>query len=82
MLPTLEPGDLVIIDPARRGAVGSIVVARLGDGRKVCKRVASRGDHSVSLRSDNALEGSDSRHFGSLDPADVLGEVRLTRPWR
>jgi len=82
MCPTLEPGDLVIVDPTRKGEVGSIVVAELMTGCKVVKRVGSKGDTTVSLTSDNPHEGVDSRQLGSFDVTQIVGEVTLTWPWR
>jgi phage repressor protein C with HTH and peptisase S24 domain len=82
MWPTLEPGDLVFVDPARPGEIGDIVVAELMTGRKVVKRIASKGDRTVALGSDNPTEATDSRELGSLHVSNVKGQVVMTWPWR
>lgn len=82
MWPTLEPGDRVFIDPERRGEIGDIVVAELMTGRKVVKRISSKGTASVALGSDNPAEATDSRELGSLPLSNVKGQVVMTWPWR
>jgi nickel-type superoxide dismutase maturation protease len=82
MTPTLQPGDRVFVCPSRLAQEGELVVARLPDGAAVVKRLASRGRGTFALRSDNPLEGSDSRHFGSLPDEAMVGPVVLTWPWR
>ncbi len=80
MLPTLEPGWFVLMDPAGSPAKGQIVVARHPDGSStvVVKRVQRvADDHSVWVLSDNADSGNDSRHFGPIQAAEILGVVTL-----
>lgn len=79
MLPTLEEGDLVGVLPAQ-GCLPEldslVVVTDPADSeRMLVKRVVSAGRASFSVRSDNPLEGRDSRHFGSLGAADLVGTV-------
>ena len=78
MLPTLAPGEYVV---ARRGTPprpGAVVVVRRPD-RLVVKRVTRlTGDGRVWVQGDNDAVTTDSRTFGPVERADVLGEVR----WR
>ena len=77
MLPTLAPGEWLLVRrgvPARPGAV---VVVRLA-GRLVVKRVTRVGDDGVWVEGDNAAASDDSRTFGAVAPRDMVGEVR----WR
>jgi nickel-type superoxide dismutase maturation protease len=82
MLPILEPGDEVLIDPKayrRRSPLpGDIVVARHPHQRDLCviKRVESVLDGgSCRLRGDNPDESTDSRAFGDVSPSQILGCV-------
>lgn len=82
MLPTLEPGDLVLVDRAAyrsvRPAVGDVVVAQHPHERNVTliKRIgAVEPDGRLYLLSDNPREGTDSRTFGTVDAASILGRV-------
>ncbi len=79
MLPTLEPGDFVLIDPTP-GLVsdGSIVVAHHPEDRgllvvKRCRIVAE----GLWLTSDNQGEGSDSARFGPVAADAILGRVTM-----
>ena len=78
MVPALAPGEQVL---ARRGVPprpGAVVVIRR-EGRYVVKRVVRRtGDGGVWVEGDNAAVSTDSRTYGAVPAADVVGEVR----WR
>jgi len=82
MLPLLQPGDLLFVDMhayrARTPQPDDLVVALHPHQpkRKIIKRVtAVMSDGRYFLSSDNALEGSDSRSFGSLPITHILGRV-------
>jgi phage repressor protein C with HTH and peptisase S24 domain len=80
MLPTLAPGDRLLMRYGAAPATGRLVVARFADGTTVVKRVAERRDRGWWLLSDNAEEGTDSRHRGPVPDADIAGVV-LLRVW-
>jgi phage repressor protein C with HTH and peptisase S24 domain len=85
MLPTLRPGDRVLLDYRRRPRPGGLVVARLPGGVVAVKRAEERrmtelGEPGWWLVSDNAAEGSDSRHYGVVPEDDVLAVV-VRRIW-
>lgn len=83
MVPTLRPGDWLLVDPDAFGPrgpmVGDLVVARdpRWQARLIVKRVASVGpDGGVVLCGDAPDASTDSRVFGAVAPDDLLG-----RPW-
>jgi phage repressor protein C with HTH and peptisase S24 domain len=85
MLPTLEPGDRLLVQYGAPVTAGRLVVARFPDGALVVKRAAqARETRSGSpgwwLLSDNPDEGVDSRHRGAIAAADVVAVVRA-RAW-
>ncbi len=82
MLPTLKPGDLVLVDVRafrlRDPAPDEIIVARhpRQEGLTLINRVGFVDEAGrVFLRSDNPREGSDSRQFGAVAPDAILGRV-------
>lgn len=81
MVPTLEDGWFVLVDPERVPVEGELVVARhpeRDDGLLVVKRVAAvESDGRLDLRSDNPDAGTDSRTWGPVEPAAIEGTVTL-----
>jgi nickel-type superoxide dismutase maturation protease len=83
MRPGLEPGDWLLVDPrgfARRAPRPSELVA-IPDPREpsrwLVKRVAGvTDDGRLELAGDDPGSSTDSREFGPVDPATVIG-----RPW-
>ena len=82
MLPALRPGDRVLVvgglGPWRpRLRTGDLVA--LADprdpARLMVKRVAALAGDRVDVRGDNAAASTDSRHFGPVDRAAVVGRV-------
>ena len=82
MLPYLQPGNVVFINRAayrhRLPTPGDIVVARHPSERgvRIIKRVESvtpEGDCFVV--SDNSIEGTDSRAFGTIAADKIIGRV-------
>ena len=80
MLPTLRPGDRLLVSYRRRPRPGDIVVARFVDGTVAVKRAAEPRGPGWWLLSDNASAGTDSRHRGVVADADVWGTA-LVRVW-
>ncbi|MCW2854059.1 MAG: peptidase [Nocardioides sp.] len=80
MLPTLRPGDRLLVSYRRRPSVGDVVVASFPDGTLVVKRAAERRTTGWWLLSDNLAAGVDSRHRGAVADDDVRGVV-LGRAW-
>jgi len=82
MAPTLLPGDRLLV---RRGVGPLRATIRVGDlvavvdprrpDRTMVKRVAGFTAGGVIVHGDNAAASTDSRHFGPVDPAAVLGRV-------
>ena len=77
MLPTLAPGEWVIVRRDVAPRAGALVLVRR-PGRLVVKRVVRLAEDGVWVEGDNAEASTDSRTFGPVNAADVLGEVR----WR
>lgn len=80
MEPALHPGDRLLVAYGRAPRPGQVVLARLGDGTVVVKRVAERRERGWWLLSDNLVDGVDSRHRGAVPAHDVLAVV-LGRCW-
>lgn len=77
MRPTLEPGDRLLVVPARPVRVGDVVA--VGDPREAArtmlKRVAARGPAGVTVLGDNAAASTDSRSLGPLPAAALRGRA-------
>ncbi|HET8665614.1 MAG TPA: S24/S26 family peptidase [Nocardioides sp.] len=85
MLPTLAPGDRLLVRYAARVSPGRLVLARFPDGTLAVKRAVERrptrtGEPGWWLLSDNAEAGVDSRHRGVIAERDVVAVV-LARLW-
>lgn len=85
MLPTLAPGDRLLVRYGRMPSAGEVVVARFVDGTVAVKRAdraqsTRTGQPGWWLLSDNPVEGVDSRHRGPVPAADVWGVVQA-RLW-
>ncbi len=86
MLPTLHPGDLLLVQYGAPVTTGRLVLARFPDRvltvkRAVEARETRTGDPGWWLLSDNPEVGVDSRHRGVIAEADVVATV-LVRLWR
>jgi nickel-type superoxide dismutase maturation protease len=79
MVPTLRPGDCLLVRPGGRVSAGSVVVARFPalPDLLVVKRAVRREGDGWWVESDNPLVTDDSRRYG---PAEVLARVVL-RYW-
>jgi nickel-type superoxide dismutase maturation protease len=79
MLPTLRPGDCLVVSSGARVRPGDVVVARFLARPEllVVKRVVRQADGGWWVESDNPSVTDDSRRYG---PAQVLSRVVL-RYW-
>ena len=84
MLPTLQEGQVVLVDPRaykrERPKVGDVVIATdpRKPERKIVKRVVSASEYDgYYLFGDNAniAESTDSRVFGAVTAEHILGRV-------
>jgi nickel-type superoxide dismutase maturation protease len=78
MLPTLKPGERVLIDPGGPFEVGAVVLARhpFRRGLRIVKRIREiTPEGRYFLVGDNAPESTDSRSFGTLAAKDILGRA-------
>jgi nickel-type superoxide dismutase maturation protease len=79
MLPTLQPGDRVLLRRRRRrghlapGTLVAFVDPRPGETRLVVKRVVAVDGDQVRVLGDNPSASTDSRTYGPLD--------RVSIPW-
>lgn len=87
MIPTLNDGDLVIVDRelSRVPLEGTIVAARPAglDGKAVVKRVSAVSANQLVLLGDNPSDSLDSRRLGPVHQKELLGSVSCRLwPWR
>lgn len=77
MLPTLAPGDRLVLVRAGRLRAGDVVAAHApgGGGHLLVKRVADTDGGRVVLCGDNPAASTDSRHFGPVARSAVVGRV-------
>jgi nickel-type superoxide dismutase maturation protease len=81
MLPTLQPGEDVLVMPVHTATMlspGDIVICLhpLTPSLRMVKRISEIFyDGSCYVLSDNTAEGTDSRSFGVLDRTLIVGRV-------
>jgi len=77
MLPTLAPGDRLVLVRCARPAPGDLVAVPdpRDPARVLVKRVAAVDGDRVELRGDNPARSTDSRAFGSVPVAALRGRV-------
>lgn len=80
MLPTLRPGDRLLVRYDATPRPGQVVVARFPDGVLAVKRATERRPAGWWLRGDNPDVGVDSRHRGAIPDDDIVAVVRA-RVW-
>ncbi len=94
MEPTLPAHSYVLIEvwpplkplrgpPRKPLGVGDVVVVNHPSKPiMIIKRVAEiSAEGLLDVRSDNRADGTDSRHFGRIDPARVVGRATLSLEW-
>jgi nickel-type superoxide dismutase maturation protease len=77
MVPTLLPGDRLLVVRRRSLEVGDVVALRdpRSTGRTIVKRVAAVGADHVVVHGDDPSASTDSRDFGPVPRRLVLGRV-------
>jgi nickel-type superoxide dismutase maturation protease len=79
MIPTLDEGDRLVVWRSNRLRLGDLVVVvdPHFTGRLLVKRIVGLGDGSLVLGGDNSGVSRDSRSFGAVPLASVLGVARF-----
>ncbi len=82
MSPLFRDGDVVLANlgayRAHSPQIGDVVIARhpYQTNEIIIKRIAAIDDEGrYELRGENPLESTDSRSFGAVSPALILGRV-------
>ncbi len=80
MVPTIQPGDLVIYKPIKSDFYpkeGAIVVAKdpLSPKTLIVKRIYKDTNQGFELRGDNYMHSIDSRKYGLVRPGNLCGVV-------
>jgi phage repressor protein C with HTH and peptisase S24 domain len=74
MMPTLQPGKIVVALKWRSAQPGDIVVIKHGGIEKI-KRVTRVRSGEVFVQGDNLARSTDSRTFGWLPVQSIEGKV-------
>ena len=77
MNPCFRAGDTVLVRPAVRASVGSIVVSRhpFKSDVLLIKRVTEVTDEGMHVMGDNPAESTDSRSLGAIPWVHLVGVV-------
>jgi nickel-type superoxide dismutase maturation protease len=77
MIPTLSPGDRLIVVRGGRLAPGDLVAVRDPErpSRLLVKRLSGIGPQGALVEGDNPAASRDSRHFGPVPLAAVVGRA-------
>lgn len=75
MLPSLKPGQDVLVwcwlyTPKK----GNIVAVKV-NGKEMIKRISKTNDHYILIMGDNKKESTDSRNFGQISKEDIIGKI-------
>jgi len=74
MLPTLVPGQRVIINKWSKGAKGDLIVF-YAQGRTMIKRISHIEKEQRYVTGDNASKSTGSEEFGKVSPQVIIGRV-------
>ena len=79
MLPTYASGDWLVVTRNRRIAPGQVVVIERESrpGILLIKRVLRAEGKRWWVEGDNVLASDDSRSFGAIDAAEIVGRIRF-----
>ena len=78
MMPTLKNGDSVLIDTKAKIGIGDLVLANhpYKSSVKIIKRITDiTRTGELKLTGDNPAESTDSRTFGRVSKANLIGKV-------
>jgi phage repressor protein C with HTH and peptisase S24 domain len=77
MLPTLTPGDFLVIKIGGNIQIGDLVAFKQGEvvGQLLIKRVVDLRDAAYWVSGDNVKESDDSRKFGWVESNQIIGKV-------
>ena len=78
MLPTLRPGQLVILLSPCTIRPGDVVMFS-HSGREKIKRISELTNTIVYLLGDNAFASTDSRHFGWVPEKTIIAKLMWPR---
>lgn len=78
MVPTLAPGEWVVVRRSGSTSPGRIVVVRRPDRYVVKRAIRRTEDGRWWIEGDNPAASTDSRTYGAVPDTDLVGEVR----WR
>jgi nickel-type superoxide dismutase maturation protease len=74
MWPVLDPEQVVVAIRKRRYQAEDVVVL-WHQGKEKIKRIRGLEGTKYDVRGDNPSQSTDSRHFGLVEKADILGKV-------
>ncbi|MGH7142061.1 MAG: S26 family signal peptidase [Candidatus Saccharimonadales bacterium] len=74
MLPSLQPGQIVIGWRFGQPEVGDIIILR-HDGLEKIKRIDKIEGNKLFVLGDNKNESTDSRQFGNIDYRQVVARI-------
>ena len=77
MLPTLQPGDRLVVVRTLKPKVGDLVALRdpAQPSRLLVKRLVSRDRGRLTVAGDNPEASRDSRDFGPVERASLVGRA-------